>query len=678
MTRRGEDEPKGQQPPDAPAAPDRPPRLLTSEDIFGDMLDPAEPAPKPPARPDAPDAKSGVRKRPIKVQVSEPGAARKDTGSPEGEAELPEDVAALLDAFEAADTPGEAAAPADTVEAAPATEADDALLDEILTEGPPDPVPLEEEVEIQAEAEPVAAAPADEEDLELEPIDDADDERPLAGGLVDDEELPPPPPVPTRLDPSDPGHAEGLRDLLELQPPRRSVLHPLDALGDASRRGSRAGTKFQAATPKPMSEQQDGVDLAAVAEGALQPRPAPAEAPPPVPRVPAGGAPYGPYRLLERVAIGGMAEVFKAKRTGVEGFEKVLAVKRILPHLSDNKEFVDMFIDEAKMVAGLTHPNIVQIFDLGKIEKSYYIAMEYVHGRDLRSILRRAREREVAFPLELALLVARGVASALEFAHRKKDERGRPMQIVHRDISPQNILISFEGEVKLTDFGIAKAATKASITDAGALRGKLLYMSPEQAWGKPMDRRSDVFSLGIVLYEMVTDHRPFLGNSEVGILEMVRECRVARPSTLNSRLPADLENAIMMALARDPADRYQDAAELSRDLDAVLHQWQSPQAGALARFMEVLFDEDERSDSVDEPMAAEAADAAPEPASPPPAAALAVDAADAGPGEAEPAGVLVVNEELDVTPPPSPLEPPPDPPAPESLSQRLLKKFGIK
>jgi serine/threonine protein kinase len=339
-----------------------------------------------------------------------------------------------------------------------------------------------------------------------------------------------------------------------------------------------------------------------------------------------------------------------------------------------------MFIDEAKMVAGLTHPNIVQIFDLGKIDKSYYIAMEYVHGRDLRSILRRAREREVPVPLELALLVARGVASALEFAHRKKDERGRPMQIVHRDISPQNILISFEGEVKLTDFGIAKAATKASITDAGALRGKLLYMSPEQAWGKPMDRRSDVFSLGIVLYEMVTDHRPFLGNSEVGILEMVRECKVARPSTVNPRLPADLENAIMMALARDPVDRYQDAAELSRDLDAVLHHWQSPQAGALARFMEVLFDEDERSDSVDESMAVEtteAADGAPEPA-PPPSAALAVDHADAGPVEAEPAGVLVVNDELDVTPPPSPLEPPSDPPAPESLSQRLLKKFGIK
>ena len=221
-----------------------------------------------------------------------------------------------------------------------------------------------------------------------------------------------------------------------------------------------------------------------------------------------------------------MAEVFKAKRTGVEGFEKVVAVKRILPHLSDNKEFVDMFIDEAKMVAGLAHPNIVQISDLGKLEKSYYIAMEYVHGRDLRSILRRAKERGLRLPLDLTVLIVSKVCSALEFAHRKKDERGRPMLIVHRDISPQNILISFEGEVKLTDFGIAKAATKARITDAGALRGKLLYMTPEQAWGKPMDRRSDLFSLGIVFYEMVTDQKPFLGSSEMSILEMVRECRV--------------------------------------------------------------------------------------------------------------------------------------------------------
>src|SRR6185436_147823 len=248
------------------------------------------------------------------------------------------------------------------------------------------------------------------------------------------------------------------------------------------------GTRFKAATPQSAGADSGTLDLGALADAAFAaadaaraPVPsAPPAARPAAPAPPAAAAAraagqemYGPYELLEKIAVGGMAELLRAKRTGVEGFEKVLAVKRILPHLSENKEFVDMFIDEAKMVAGLAHPNIVQIFDLGKIEKSYYIAMEYVHGRDLRSILRRAREREMRIPLDLALLVVSKVASALEFAHRKKDERGRAMQIVHRDISPQNILISFEGEVKLTDFGIAKAATKASITDAGALRGKL-------------------------------------------------------------------------------------------------------------------------------------------------------------------------------------------------------------
>jgi serine/threonine protein kinase len=168
------------------------------------------------------------------------------------------------------------------------------------------------------------------------------------------------------------------------------------------------------------------------------------------------------------------------------------------------------------------------------------------------------------------------VCSALEFAHRKKDERGRPMLIVHRDVSPQNILISFEGEVKLTDFGIAKAATKASITDAGALRGKLLYMSPEQAWGKPMDRRSDLFSLGIVFYEMCTDQKPFRGGSEMSVLEMVRDCRVAPPSEINPRIPEKLERALLTALAREPEERYQDAAEVARDLRECERQVAAP------------------------------------------------------------------------------------------------------
>jgi serine/threonine protein kinase len=325
---------------------------------------------------------------------------------------------------------------------------------------------------------------------------------------------------------------------------------------------------------------------------------------------------FGPYKLVDRIAVGGMAEVFKAKRRGVEGFEKVVAVKRILPHLSDNKEFLEMFVDEAKMVAGLAHPNIVHIFDLGRIETSYFIAMEYVHGRDLRTIQKRAREKGLRMPLDLSLRVVSQVCSALEYAHRKKDERGRPMEIVHRDVSPQNILISFEGDVKLVDFGIAKAATKASSTDRGALRGKLLYMSPEQAWGRPIDRRSDVFSLAIVLYELVTDTKPFLaGGTEVSILEMVRQCLVTPPREINPRVPEALDRVVMRALAREPLDRFEDAGQMQRGLERILRERPPVTARDLARFLELLFDRSERDevDAGEGPGAAEVPDPGPMP-----------------------------------------------------------------
>lgn len=366
---------------------------------------------------------------------------------------------------------------------------------------------------------------------------------------------------------------------------------------------ARTGARLTITPPKiPM--RGEGLDLASVAESGLE-EPAAPEA---KPRHPAGAASrekaswrddsFGPYRLLDRVAVGGMAEVFKAKRSGVEGFEKTVALKRILPHLSENKEFLDMFVDEAKMVAGLNHPNIVQIFDLGKIEDSYYIAMEYVHGRDLRTIMKRARDKGLRMPLDLGLRVVSQVSAALEYAHRKKDEQGRPMEIVHRDVSPQNILISFDGDVKLVDFGIAKAATKASNTDRGALRGKLLYMSPEQAWGKPIDLRSDVFSAGIVLYEIVTEQKPFMAQgSEVTILELVRKCVITPPRDLNPRVPEALDRLIMKALAREPQERYQDAGQLHRGIEKILRERPPVTARDLARFLELLFDRREREEN---------------------------------------------------------------------------------
>jgi len=569
--------------------------LLTSDDIFGDLLDGGDKARAP-----QPRQAEAARKGPIKVKVSEPRAPEKSPFQQEGPGEaeaLPEDVAALLDAFS---EPGEAATRSGTP---PALES---LVDEPVMDVP-------ETATVEA-AEP---------------------------------------------------EAESLLDAMMATDDSEGLLQDLQNLGapPAHRAAPAMGTRFKAATPQSAGADSGTLDLGALADAAFAaadaaraPVPsAPPAARPAAPAPPAAAAAraagqemYGPYELLEKIAVGGMAELFRAKRTGVEGFEKVLAVKRILPHLSDNKEFVDMFIDEAKMVAGLAHPNIVQIFDLGKIEKSYYIAMEYVHGRDLRSILRRAKEKGAGVPRELAVLVASRVCSALEYAHRKKDDRGQKMKIVHRDVSPQNILISFEGDVKLTDFGIAKAATKATAHESGALRGKLLYMSPEQAWGKPMDRRSDIFSLGLVLYEMLTDQRPFLGSSELSILEMVRECRIAPPRSINPEIPEDLEQAVMKALARDPDERYADAADMQKDLELHLHTGRPPTGADIARFMQELFGQEERG----EPVADEHTSGIFRPAE---------AAAAPGPEAGEPEAAA-----------------PASPPKEASSIQKFLRRFGIK
>jgi len=595
----------------APPSPSRPAdptaeSLLTSQDIFGEILDSfgdtatssgnteREASGPPPSRKD-----------PIRIRVSEPGvspsASKKpiEPPTPEVSQALSAEVAALLDAFS---EPGAGVEQPDVAVPAPKKPPETVVPDLLAPL-----VPEDSETFLRETLE--AVAPSDEEAARS------------------------------------PSMEEAFQDLLNLRAPRMRLPTEVPT------------TRVKAAPPPPESAR--ALDLAGLAEEAIkEARPQPPITVPfhPVTSGLASGS-YGPYCLLERIAVGGMAEVFKAKRSGVEGFEKIVAVKRILPHLSENKEFVDMFINEAKMVAGLTHPNIVQIFDLGRLEKTYYIAMEFIHGRDLRSILRRGKERGLRVPLDLSVHIVGKVCSALEFAHRKKDERGRPMMIVHRDVSPQNILISFEGEVKLTDFGIAKAATKASMTDAGALRGKLLYMSPEQAWGKRMDRRSDVFSLGIVFYEMVTEEKPFLGGSEMSILELVRECRVPPPSTVNPRIPEKLEKVIMKALERDPNHRYQDAFEMYRDLERVLQERRSPTAAELARFMEILFDEDERVD---------------------------IHPGDATPEEFRPAAVI---SDLDVefdqsaggeTLPETPAAPP-SREGKEALSiQKLLKRFGIK
>ncbi len=276
--------------------------------------------------------------------------------------------------------------------------------------------------------------------------------------------------------------------------------------------------------------------------------------------------PFGKYLLLERISVGGMAEVFKAKAFGVEGFEKILAIKRILPSMAEDADFIQMFIDEAKICGQLNHANICQTFELGRIEDSHFIAMEYIWGKDLLQIQNRFRRMRKTMPPNMAAHVASKVCEGLDYAHRKKDATGRPLGIIHRDVSPQNILVSYEGECKVIDFGIAKAASRSSKTQAGVLKGKFGYMSPEHVRGMPLDRRSDIFSIGTILYEILTNERLFLGESDFATLEKVRNVDVPPPSTLNPEVPPVLDQIIMKALAKEVEDRYQWASEMQEAL----------------------------------------------------------------------------------------------------------------
>ncbi len=281
--------------------------------------------------------------------------------------------------------------------------------------------------------------------------------------------------------------------------------------------------------------------------------------------------PFGKYYLLERINVGGMAEVFRAKQFGVEGFERLVAVKRILPNIAEDKEFIEMFVDEAKISVQLNHANIAQVFDLGHEEGSYYIALEHIHGRDLRAIFDRNRNQGTPMPVPQACFVIMKVCEGLDYAHNKRDAGGRELALVHRDVSPQNVIVSHEGEVKLIDFGIAKAAGRGSQTQAGILKGKFGYMSPEQVRGLPADRRSDVFSCGIVLYELLTGERLFVGESDFSTLEKVRNVEILPPSTYNRKIQPELERIVLKALAKDVEDRYQNAIDLHDELQAFVY-----------------------------------------------------------------------------------------------------------
>ena len=301
---------------------------------------------------------------------------------------------------------------------------------------------------------------------------------------------------------------------------------------------------------------------------------------------------FGNYFLLKKIATGGMAELYKAKKSGEQGFEKLLAIKLILPHHATNEDFITMFIDEAKVAALLNHQNIVQIYDLGKIEDSYCIVMEYVRGKDLKSVISRGLKTLKRLSIEHACYITSALLGGLSYAHRKKD-RGQDLKIVHRDVSPQNVLISYEGEVKIVDFGIAKAATQSRETKVGLLKGKISYMSPEQARGKPLDMRSDIFSSGIVLYEMLTGKKLFQGDTDLNSLEKVREAKVEPlPTELNKSVPKELEAILLKSLALEPTDRYQTASEMDEALQSFMRMSGYSGGNYLSQYMSELFRDD--------------------------------------------------------------------------------------
>ena len=282
--------------------------------------------------------------------------------------------------------------------------------------------------------------------------------------------------------------------------------------------------------------------------------------------------PFGKYLLLERVAVGGMAEVWLAKRMEDDGVSELLAVERILPHFSADADFVRMFVDEARIAGQLQHPGIIPMQELGRVGPTFYIVMEYVWGRDLLQILRTLKQSAQRLPFSASAYIAARVCEALHYAHVLVDKHGRPLELVHRDVSPQNVLVSFDGKVKLIDFGIAKATSRTTKTQAGTLKGKVGYMSPEQVRGLPVDGRSDLFAVGTLLYEMLTVRPLFARGNNFEVMNRVRDADVPPIETRVSDVPPALAQIVTRALSRDPADRYPTAQEMQRALTVFLAQ----------------------------------------------------------------------------------------------------------
>ncbi len=280
--------------------------------------------------------------------------------------------------------------------------------------------------------------------------------------------------------------------------------------------------------------------------------------------------PFGKYLLLQRVSVGGMAEVFKALPEGAQRIDQIVAVKRILPNIAEDHEFIGMFIDEARLAGQLNHPNICRIYELGRVGDDHYIAMQFLWGRDLLKVINRFKKAGVPMPPPMAAFIAAKACAALHYAHFKRDATGQPLNIIHRDVSPQNVIVGYSGQVKLIDFGVARAASQSQKTQAGILKGKFGYMSPEMIRGLPIDHRSDVFAMGICIHEALTGTRLFYGETDFATLEQVRDANVLPPSVKAPAIPPELDAIVLKALAREVEDRYQSAEALQRALEDML------------------------------------------------------------------------------------------------------------
>jgi len=290
------------------------------------------------------------------------------------------------------------------------------------------------------------------------------------------------------------------------------------------------------------------------------------------------------------LAAGGMARIYVARTTGIGMFERHVVLKLITPERANDAVAVQMFLDEARLAASLNHQNVGQVFEVGEENGVHYLAMEYVHGQDLRSLLAKAGSQGTRVPLELALTVVAGAAAGLNHAHERRAPDGSPLGIVHRDVSPSNIMIGYDGSVKLLDFGIAKAAARSVETQSGIIKGKFAYMAPEQCRGRDVDRRSDVFSLGIILYEVSTQHRCFRAESDFDTMHRIVTGDVVRPTRVVQGYPQALEAIVMKALATDPSTRYQSAAALLEALESfAVSSRMSLSTMSLGRFMRDMF-----------------------------------------------------------------------------------------